>query len=68
MALDPVCRMQGAESQAKYRSVHGGRKYYFRSAAFKQEFEKNSSKYAYCVVLGVAAGIFLETGGGSTRE
>ena len=45
MAVDPVCKMQVAESQAKYTSTHDGKKYYFCSAACKQEFEKNPGKY-----------------------
>ena len=45
MATDPVCRMNVSESQAKYTSVQDNIKYYFCSAACKQEFEKNTSKY-----------------------
>jgi len=45
MAVDPVCKMQVVESQAKYTSTHDGEKYYFCSAACKQEFEKNPGKY-----------------------
>ncbi len=45
MAVDPVCKMNVAEGQAKYTGMHGGTKYYFCSAACKQEFEKNPSKY-----------------------
>jgi len=45
MALDPVCKMNVSESQAKYTSVHNGVKYYFCSAACKQEFEKSPSHY-----------------------
>ena len=45
MAVDPVCRMNVSESQAKYASIHDGAKYYFCSAACKQQFDKNPSKY-----------------------
>jgi YHS domain-containing protein len=45
MALDPVCKMNVSESQAKYTSVHESGKYYFCSAACKQEFDKNPSQY-----------------------
>lgn len=45
LALDPVCKMNVSESQAKYTSVHNGVKYYFCSAACKQEFDKNTSQY-----------------------
>jgi YHS domain-containing protein len=46
MALDLVCKMNVSESQAKYTSLHEGVKYYFCSAACKQEFERNPSQYA----------------------
>jgi YHS domain-containing protein len=46
MAVDPVCKMSVSESQAKYTSVHNEKKYYFCSAACKQEFDKNPGKYA----------------------
>jgi YHS domain-containing protein len=45
MAVDPVCKMSVSESQAKYTSVRNGTKFYFCSAACKQEFEKNPAKY-----------------------
>ena len=45
MAVDPVCRMNVPESQAKYVTTHNNVKYYFCSAACKQEFDKNPSKY-----------------------
>ena len=45
MAVDPVCRMNVSESEAKYVSTHNGVKYHFCSAACKQEFDKNPSKY-----------------------
>jgi YHS domain-containing protein len=37
--------MNVAEGQAKYTSMNAGTKYYFCSAACKQEFEKNPTKY-----------------------
>jgi len=46
VALDPVCKMNVSESQAKYTSIHDGTKYYFCSAACKQAFEKSPAKYA----------------------
>jgi len=46
MAVDPICKMSVSESQAKYTSVHNDKKYYFCSAACKQEFDKNPGKYA----------------------
>jgi len=45
VALDPVCKMNVSESQAKYTSIHDGTKYYFCSAACKQAFDKSPSKY-----------------------
>ncbi len=45
MAVDPVCRMQVADSEAKYTITHHEKKYYFCSAACKEEFEKNPGKY-----------------------
>jgi YHS domain-containing protein len=45
VAVDPVCRMDVAEAQAKYATVYEGVKYYFCSAACKQEFEKRPTKY-----------------------
>ena len=45
MTVDPVCKMDVIEAQAKYTTVHEGAKYYFCSAACKQEFEKKPTKY-----------------------
>ncbi len=45
MAVDPICKMSVSESQAKYTSMQSGTKYYFCSAACKQEFDKNPAKY-----------------------
>jgi YHS domain-containing protein len=45
VAIDPVCKMDVVEAQAKYATVYEGVKYYFCSAACKQEFEKRQTKY-----------------------
>ncbi len=45
MAVDPVCRMNVSENQARYTAVHNEKKYYFCSAACKEELNRNSSKY-----------------------
>jgi YHS domain-containing protein len=45
MAVDPVCKMDVIEARANYTTVHEGAKYYFCSAACKQEFEKRPTKY-----------------------
>jgi YHS domain-containing protein len=46
MAVDPICKMSVGENEAKYTSMHEGRKFYFCSAACKQQFDKNPQKYA----------------------
>jgi len=46
LALDPICKMTVAESQAKYTSVYNGTTFYFCSAACKQQFDKDPAKYA----------------------
>ncbi|MFI5449198.1 MAG: YHS domain-containing protein [Candidatus Bathyarchaeia archaeon] len=46
VATDPICKMNVSEGQAKYTFVRNDKKYYFCSAACKQEFEKNPTKYA----------------------
>jgi YHS domain-containing protein len=46
VAIDPICKMNVSEEKAKYTAVWSGKKYYFCSAACKQEFEKNPTKYA----------------------
>ena len=45
MAVDPICRMKVSETDAKYTSSYKDKKYYFCSAACKQEFDKNPAKY-----------------------
>lgn len=46
VAVDPICKMNVSEDQAKYTSTHKDTKFYFCSAACKQQFDKNPSKYA----------------------
>ena len=46
VATDPICRMSVGETDAKYTSMHEGKKFYFCSAACKQQFDKNPQKYA----------------------
>lgn len=46
MAVDPICRMNVAENDAKYTSTYEGKNFYFCSAACKQQFDKNPQKYA----------------------
>lgn len=45
MAEDPVCGMQVDEKTAKYKTIHGGKTYYFCAPSCKAEFEKNPRKY-----------------------
>ncbi|MGO9644286.1 MAG: YHS domain-containing protein [Candidatus Bathyarchaeia archaeon] len=45
LATDPICNMNVSENQAKYTSVWSDKKYYFCSAACKQEFDKNPTKH-----------------------
>jgi Cu+-exporting ATPase len=46
MAKDPVCGMQVNEMSAAAKSEHGGKTYYFCSAACKATFDKHLEKYA----------------------
>jgi YHS domain-containing protein len=46
VATDPVCKMNVGEADAKFTSVHDGRKFFFCSAACKQQFERNPQRYA----------------------
>ena len=46
VATDPICKMNVAETDARYTSVYGGREFHFCSAACKQQFDKNPQKYA----------------------
>jgi YHS domain-containing protein len=45
VAVDPVCKMNVVEAQAKYTTLYDGAKYYFCSPACRQEFEKRPSRY-----------------------
>jgi YHS domain-containing protein len=46
VAVDPICKMTVSENQAKYTSEYNGVKFYFCSAACKQQFDKTPAKYA----------------------
>jgi len=46
VATDPICKMNVAETDARYTSVYGGKEFHFCSAACKQQFDKNPQKYA----------------------
>jgi Cu+-exporting ATPase len=45
MATDPVCKMNVVEVDAKYTSIHDGRKFFFCSAACKHQFDGNPQRY-----------------------
>lgn len=44
--LDPVCGMTVDIADARYRTVHDGRTYYFCSAGCLESFEKNPARFA----------------------
>jgi YHS domain-containing protein len=46
MAVDPICRMNVIENEAKYTSTYDGKRFYFCSSACKQQFDKTPQKYA----------------------
>jgi len=46
MPTDPICKMNVSETDARYTSMHEGKKFFFCSAACKQQFDKNPSKYS----------------------
>ena len=45
MAIDPVCKMNGNEKNAKYKTVYKGKIYYFCAPGCKFSFEENPKKY-----------------------
>ena len=46
VATDPICKMSVVEADARYTSMHESKKFYFCSAACKQQFDKNPQKYS----------------------
>ena len=48
-ALDPICGMTVQVASARYRSVFGGKTYYFCSAGCLAKFEESPSQYATAV-------------------
>lgn len=46
MAVDPICKMDVDEKEAKWFSNYKGRKYYFCPPGCKKEFDENPEKYA----------------------
>ncbi len=45
MAIDPVCKMTVAESQAAATSEYKGKKYFFCAAGCKKAFDTDPEKY-----------------------
>lgn len=45
MAKDPVCGMEVDEKKAKWKSVYGGKTYYFCAPGCKAQFEKNPGQF-----------------------
>ena len=45
MTKDPVCGMEVDEKEAKHKTEHMGKTYYFCAAGCKAAFEKNPHKY-----------------------
>jgi YHS domain-containing protein len=46
MAVDPICKMDVDENEAKWVSSYKGKKYYFCAPGCKKEFDENPEKYA----------------------
>jgi YHS domain-containing protein len=47
MAIDPICKMQVDEKEAKYKSIYLGKTYFFCAPGCKKEFDSNPKKYSY---------------------
>ena len=45
IVIDPVCKMEFAERDAKVKHEYKGKKYYFCCEMCKKEFVKNPEKY-----------------------
>ena len=45
MAVDPICKMQVDESNAKWKSEHKGKTYYFCAPGCKTAFDADPEKY-----------------------
>jgi len=47
MQRDPVCAMMVDDRNAKYKSEHDGRTFYFCSAGCKATFDRDPHKYGH---------------------
>ena len=45
MAIDVVCNMEVDEKNAKWKSEHKAKTYFFCSAICKREFDRNPEKF-----------------------
>ncbi len=45
MAIDPICKMEVDEKNAKHTSDYKGKKYYFCAASCKTKFDQQPDKY-----------------------
>jgi len=45
MAIDPICKMEVDEKNAKFTSEHKGKKYYFCAPGCKKTFDEKPEKY-----------------------
>ena len=45
MAIDPVCKMEVNEKEAKWKTEYRGKMYYFCAPGCKKEFEENPNRY-----------------------
>ncbi|HTX61875.1 MAG TPA: YHS domain-containing protein [Methanobacterium sp.] len=46
MAIDPICKMEVDEQEAKWFSKYKGKNYYFCAPGCKKQFDENPDKYA----------------------
>lgn len=45
MAIDPICKMEVDEENAKFKSTYKGKTYYFCAPGCKKTFDENPEKY-----------------------
>ncbi len=45
MAIDPICKMEVDEKNAKWTSVYDGKRYFFCAPGCKRMFDKDPKRY-----------------------
>ena len=45
-AIDPICKMEVDEKNAKWKSTYKGKDYYFCAPGCKKKFESDPEKYS----------------------